>query len=104
MRDNPLGLDGIGFVEFSTEKPEALSKLFLDLGFSKVARHSEKDVEVFRQGDIFFLLNHHQGSFGDRFRAQHGPSISSMGWRVEDPERAHALALKRGARDAGKGD
>lgn len=101
---NPLSLNGIAFVEFSAANPAPLRKLFREFGFSKVARHATKDIELFRQGEIVFLLNSEPGSFGQAFQAAHGPSISAMGWRFADPAKAHALAISRGAENASEGD
>lgn len=101
---NPLGLDGIGFVEFSAADPTRLERLFAAFGFSHVMRHVGQSVDYLRQGDIHLLVNTEPGSYADRFRERHGPSLSSMGWRAEDPERAAALAVERGARPAAEAD
>lgn len=104
MKTNSLGLDGIDFVEFSTGAAPVLHRLFLDFGFSKVARQVSKNIDLYRQGDITLLLNHQESSFGDRFRKIHGPSISAMGWRFKDATSAYRQALARGARPCHEGD
>lgn len=101
---NPLGLDGIDFVEWSTKDPQALESLFFDFGFSKVGKHKEKDIDLFVQGNIAFLLNHQKNSFGETFFEAHGPCISAMGWRVHDAKLAQTEAVKRGARISPKLD
>ncbi len=98
MQQNPLGLNGIEFVEFSAAIPAHLHETLLDFGFSKIAKHNKKNVDLYRQGGINVLLNSAAGSFGDQFQAEHGPSISSMGWRVKDAEKALSEAVKRGAK------
>lgn len=95
---NPLGLDGIDFVEFASEDPEALHQLFLGFGFSRVARHVTRACDLYVQHDITFLLNREPRSHGGRFARAHGPSISAMGWRVADAARAAAEASRRGAK------
>ena len=55
--DNPMGTDGFEFVEFAAPDPSALGKLFLTLGFRRAARHRSKDVTLYRQGDMNFLVN-----------------------------------------------
>jgi 4-hydroxyphenylpyruvate dioxygenase len=95
--DNPLGLDGIDFVEFASPDPEALHRTFLDFGFSRVARHITRAIDLYVQNDIRFLLNCEPGSSGVAFARQHGPSIASMGWRVGDATRAIDVASRRGA-------
>lgn len=95
---NPLELNGIDFVEFSTRNPEALHKIFIDFGFSKIGKHREKNIDLYRQNGITFFLNYEAHSFGDSFQKQHGPSISAMGWRVKDSAEAFKKALARGAK------
>ena len=55
--DNPMGTDGFEFVEFCHPKPEELDRLFRTMGFSAVAKHRAKQVTLYRQGDINFILN-----------------------------------------------
>lgn len=97
---NPLNLNGIDFVEFSCQSPLALEKLFIEFGFSKLAKHKEKNIDMFVQGKIVFLLNYEKNSFGDQFQKLHGPSISAMGWRVSDAKFAMTEAVSRGAKAA----
>lgn len=92
---NPLGLAGIAFVEFASPNPLALHRLFLDFGFSRVARHVTRAVDLYVQNDIVFLLNRESGSRGVKFAEAHGPSICSMGWRVSGDARA-AIEVARG--------
>lgn len=94
---NPLGLNGIEFVEFASPDPARLEKLFLEFGFSKLMRHATKNVVYFNQNDIHFLLNMEPGTMAASFAGHHGPSICSMGWRVEKAKEALAAARARGA-------
>lgn len=100
---NPLGLRGIEFVEFASPDPDALHRLFLEFGFSRLATHKDKNIDFYNQNDIYFFLNKETGSFGDKFQKLHGPSICSMGWRMDSASVAFEEALKRGAK-AGNGD
>ena len=50
--DNPMGLMGFEFVEFASPQPGLLEPLFERLGFSLVARHRSKDVDLYRQGEM----------------------------------------------------
>ncbi|GAB4015205.1 MAG: 4-hydroxyphenylpyruvate dioxygenase [Bdellovibrio sp.] len=95
---NYLGLRGIEFVEFASPDPDALHRLFLEFGFSRIARHKNKKIDYYKQNDIHFLLNREEGSFGDQFTKMHGPSICSMGWRMDDARRAQSIAVERGAK------
>lgn len=96
---NKLGLNGIDFVEFSTTSPEVLHQLFFEFGFSKVGKHQTKNIDLYTQGDIAFLLNYEKGSFADKFQKEHGPSISAMGWRFKNANEAHKKALFNGAKE-----
>jgi 4-hydroxyphenylpyruvate dioxygenase len=101
---NPLGMNGISFVEFSTSEPSTLHKLFVDFGFSKLAKHITKNIDLYVQNQIVFLLNYEPMSYGCEFQKRHGPSISSMGWRFAKPVEAHALSVKRGGKAFTSGD
>ncbi len=94
---NHLNLEGIEFTEFSSAKPEALHELFLAFGFSRIMRHKEKKIDLYRQNQITFLLNYEATSFGTDFYEKHGPCVSSMGWRVKDAKFALEKAVERGA-------
>lgn len=91
---NPLGLNGIEFVEFSSPDPESLHRLFTDFGF-----HHSPDyaLDHYWQGDIHLIVNRMPGSFAEGFSKAHGPSISSMALRTTDAKKAQRLAISRGA-------
>ena len=55
--DNPMGIDGFEFVEFAAPEDGLLEPLFERMGFSLVARHRSKDVVLYRQGEINFIIN-----------------------------------------------
>jgi len=98
--NNPLHTDGFEFVEFTAPNRagiEQLHQLFELLGFTAVARHRSKDVTLFRQGDINFLVNGTPYTHFAQFAQAHGPSACAMGWRVKDAPRAYAHAVAQGA-------
>lgn len=98
---NPIGLLGLDFIEFASPAPEELHRLFNTMGFSRTRRHTERDVDMYEQGDIRLLLNREPDSFAARFAGLHGPSISAMGWRISQPtQAAHRAAVVRGAQPA----
>ena len=100
MNDNPLGLDGFAFVEFTGPAPDDMARQLDMLGFTAVARHPARDILRFRQGRIDFLLNREPVGQAAEFRALHGPSANGMAFRVKDAARAYELALENGARAA----
>ncbi|MDE2417023.1 MAG: 4-hydroxyphenylpyruvate dioxygenase [Burkholderiales bacterium] len=95
--ENPMGLMGFEFVEFASPVPGVLEPLFEKMGFTKVARHRSKDVDLYRQGDINFIVNREPKSNAAYFAAEHGASACSMAFRVKDSHKAYARALEQGA-------
>jgi len=95
--DNPMGLMGFEFVEFASPVAGVLEPLFEKMGFSLVARHRSKDVLLYRQGDINFIVNREPRSLAGYFAAEHGPSACALAFRVKDSHRAYARALQLGA-------
>jgi len=94
---NPAGTDGFEFVEFAHPEPEKLDVLFRQMGFVPVAKHRTKDIILYRQGDINYLLNRQGGSHASAFVAEHGPCAPAMGWRVVDAQHALKRAVDLGA-------
>jgi 4-hydroxyphenylpyruvate dioxygenase len=95
--DNPLGLDGFAFVEFTSPEPAAMKALFEQMGFVAASTHPTKAVTRYKQGRINLLVNDEPSGQVAEFRAAHGPSASGMAFGVADVEAAYAEALKRGA-------
>ena len=81
---NPMGTDGFEFIEFAHPEPGKLAALFEVMGFRAVARHRAKDVTLYRQGDVNYVLNAEPDSFAADFARHHGPSVCAMGFRVAD--------------------
>jgi 4-hydroxyphenylpyruvate dioxygenase len=101
--ENPMGTDGFEFVEYTAPDPVELGRLFERLGFVKVAQHRSKDVSLFRQGDVNFLVNAEHDSFAQAFARLHGPSVCAMAFRVENAAAAQQRAMELGAKPvAGK--
>lgn len=96
--DNPLGTDGFEFVEYTAPDTVMLDDLFVSMGFRKVAVHRSKNVSLYRQGGVNFVVNAEEGSFGQRFADAHGPSACAMAFRVKDAAFAYKELLKNGAK------
>jgi len=94
---NPAGTDGFEFVEFAHPEPEKLDVLFRQMGFVPVAKHRTKDITLYRQGDINYLLNRQGDSHASAFVAEHGPCAPAMAWRVVDAQHALKRAVDLGA-------
>ena len=96
--DNPAGTDGFEFVEFAHPDPDYLRDRFCKMGYVHVASHKTKQVELWQQGDVSYLLNAEPDSHASDFREEHGPCAASMGWRVVDARHAFDHAVRQGAR------
>jgi len=97
--ENPLGTDGFEFVEYTAPDTEHLGRLFEAMGFARIARHRSKDVSLYRQGAINFIVNAEPNSIAQRFARDHGPSVCAMAFRVKDAARALRHALAVGAKE-----
>ena len=95
--DNPAGLDGFEFIEFSAPEKGVLEPVFETMGFTRVARHRSKQVELWRQGGINLITNYEPKSPAWYFSREHGPSACGMGFRVKDARKAYDHLLKQGA-------
>ena len=95
--DNPLGLDGFEFIEFSAPEKGLLEPVFERMGFSWIARHRSKDVDLWRQGEINLIANYEPKSPAAYFAAEHGPSACGMAFRVKNARVAYDEAIARGA-------
>ncbi|MFT3779013.1 MAG: 4-hydroxyphenylpyruvate dioxygenase [Ottowia sp.] len=95
--DNPMGTDGFEFIEYAAPDPKAMGEVFERMGFAAVARHRHKDVTLYRQGEINFIINAEPDSFAQRFARLHGPSICAIALRVRDAKAAHERAIRLGA-------
>lgn len=95
--DNPVGLDGFEFIEFSAPEKGMLEPVFQTMGFVEVARHRSKDVALWRQGNINLVTNYEPKSAAFYFAREHGASACGMGFRVRDAKAAYEYLLEQGA-------
>jgi 4-hydroxyphenylpyruvate dioxygenase len=95
--DNPMGTDGFEFIEYAAPDPAAMGELFERMGFTAIARHRHKNVTLYRQGEINFIVNAEPDSFAQRFARLHGPSICAIAFRVQNARAAYERALSLGA-------
>ena len=96
--DNPVGTDGFEFVEYTAPDVKALHALFERMGFRAVAKHRSKEVTLFRQGQVNFVVNAEPDSHGSRFAKAHGPSACAMAFRVKDAGEAYRKLIAAGAK------
>jgi 4-hydroxyphenylpyruvate dioxygenase len=89
---NPLGIDGIEFIEYATAEPQAFGALLQKMGFAAVARHRSREVMLYRQGGMNLIVNSHQ-------RTERTPTLAAIALRVRDAGEAHRRSVDLGAWD-----
>jgi 4-hydroxyphenylpyruvate dioxygenase len=94
---NPLGLDGIEFIEFATSRPQALGGVLETFGFRPVARHRSREVELYRQGTMNIIVNAQPADVPRTVVPTERPVISAFALRVRDAQLAYRRALELGA-------
>jgi 4-hydroxyphenylpyruvate dioxygenase len=87
---NPLGVDGIEFIEYATSQPQAFGALLQQMGFAAVARHRSREVVLYRQGGMNVIVNSHDATAGP-------PALSAMALRVRDAGFAYRHSVELGA-------
>lgn len=97
---NPVGLDGIEFIEYATRQPQALGQVLEMMGFQPVARHRSREVLLYRQGSINVVVNAHPQDARGATQGAEAPAISAIAFRVRDARAARAYVLERGAWEA----
>ncbi len=95
--DNPAGLDGFEFVEFCAPEKGVLEPVFETMGFTRVAKHRSKDVDLWRQGGINLIVSYEPHSAAWYFAQEHGPSACGMAFRVRDAAKAYDHLIEAGA-------
>ena len=94
---NPLGLDGIEFIEYSTSKPQALGQVLEMMSFRPIAKHRSREVLLYRQGDMNVVVNAHFAGLPRSVRPSEVPVIAAVALRVRDAAAAYRHAIDRGA-------
>ena len=97
LSKTPWDSTAFEFVEFASPDPGVLENAFTLLGFTEVAQHRSKDVTLWRQGDINFIINNEPKSQAWYFAREHGPCACGMAFRVKDAHKAYNRALEQGA-------
>lgn len=101
---NPIGTDGFEFVEYTAPTAEGiqqLRELFVAMGFTETAKHRSKEVFLFQQNDINFVLNGSPVGHVHEFGLKHGPSACAMAFRVKNASQAAAYVESQGAKLVG---
>jgi 4-hydroxyphenylpyruvate dioxygenase len=94
---NPLGIDGIEYIEFATSKPQALGGVLERMGFRPIARHRSREVELYRQGAMNIIVNAQAADLPRTVQPTERPVISAFAVRVRDADAAFRRARELGA-------
>ncbi|KTD66838.1 4-hydroxyphenylpyruvate dioxygenase [Legionella steelei] len=95
--NNPCGLDGFAFLEFSGPDKKRLHQQFIDMGFQAVAHHKNQDITLFQQGQIQFIVNAATNCQAEEHAKTHGAGACAMGFKVKNAQAAFEYALQHGA-------
>lgn len=96
--DNPMGTNGFAFLELTTNEPALLEKQLDQFGFDEVGKHKQLNIKLYRQGDIYVILNLQKESHAAEFANLHGASICSMAFSLKDAKKAYQDSLAIGAK------
>ncbi len=96
-KENPCGLNGFAFLEFSGPNKELLHRQFTEMGFHPTATHTHQDITRYEQGYIQFIVNAAHDCQAHEHAQTHGPGACAMGFNVRNVETAFAHAIKHGA-------
>ena len=96
---NPLGMDGIEFIEYATSRPQALGQVLESLGFRPVARHRSREVTLYRQGRMNLVVSAPTDDVRRGATAIGNPTLVAVAFRVRDALKAHTRCLELGAWD-----
>lgn len=91
QQPNPMGLEGVEFIEFGAARPQAFGQLLEQIGFHLVGRHRSREILLYRQGGINLVVNSHQVD-GDG-----APRLQAFALRVRDAAKAFNAAVEKGA-------
>jgi 4-hydroxyphenylpyruvate dioxygenase len=97
-QQNPCGLDGFAFLEFSEPNNTLLDAQFSRMGFKKTKSHEQADIHLYQQGDIQFIVNNSPNSQAAAHAKIHGAGACAMGFLVTNADKAYTTALQFGAK------
>jgi 4-hydroxyphenylpyruvate dioxygenase len=96
LPDNPLGIDGIEFIEYATTEPLALGSLLEKMGFEQVGRHRSREVVLYTQDQMHVIINADPASWASFDTASQSTFISAIALRVKDANTAYQYAINQG--------
>jgi 4-hydroxyphenylpyruvate dioxygenase len=95
---DPIGLDGIEFIEYATSRPQALGQVLETMGFRPIARHRSREVTLYRQGEMNVVVNASEATpLDSEGEVDETPRIAAIALRVRDAAAAYRHVLDLGA-------
>ena len=95
---DPIGLDGIEFIEYTAPRPQALGQVLEMMGFRPIARHRSREVTLYRQGEMNVVVNASSAAPVDsEGELDDAPKIAAIALRVRDAAAAYRHVLDLGA-------
>lgn len=94
---NRLGIQGIEFIEYATNRPQALGQVLESMGFRPIARHRSREVTLYRQGDMNLVVNANPDDARVSATVDGKAEISAVAFRVQDALKAHTRCIDLGA-------
>lgn len=94
---NPLGIDGIEFIEYATAEPLALGAILELMGFIQTARHRSREVVLYRQGSMHIIVNADPSCWPSSGSERQSTLLSAIALRVRDADFAYKHAIDMGA-------
>jgi len=106
----PPRVRGFEFLEFAVDEETSmqLAAFLSELGFRHAGAHRSKAVELYRRGQVNFVLNREQDSAAFEHFLLHGASVCAIGLRIDDVaaalSRAEALECPPWSGPIGEGE
>lgn len=97
-QENPCGLNGFAFLEFSGPDKASIHNQFISMGFQHTATHAFDDIALYQQGEIKFIINNAKNCQAHTHATQHGTGACAMGFIVDDAKTAFTYAIQHGAK------
>jgi 4-hydroxyphenylpyruvate dioxygenase len=94
---NPLGIDGIEFIEYATTEPLALGAVLERMGFEQVGRHRSREVVLYTQGEMNVIVNADVSAWSGFDHEVQATNLSAIALRVRDANEAYRRVTELGA-------
>ena len=94
---NPIGVDGIEYVEYITLEPQSFGAALTRLGFAAVARHRSREIVLYPVGGTNVIVNADLSVAGSADENSQAPRHKAFAVRVRDAAAAYSHRNDKGA-------